>query len=114
VSGERKKFGREWNLRSESLFPSGSASSGSKGGVAAPSPGGMATRVAMARTKSNFNFKGSENDIVSLVMLEIQGVDDLPRLANSTRFFFSFFFSTIHFFFSDPHGMGHRLRRHLL
>jgi phosphatidylserine decarboxylase len=43
------------------------------------------------RTKSDFEFKGGTNDIVGLVMLEIQGADDLPRLANSAFFFFSVF-----------------------
>ncbi|KAJ3497878.1 hypothetical protein NLJ89_g10292 [Agrocybe chaxingu] len=36
------------------------------------------------RKKSDFQFKGA-NDIVGIVMLEIQGADDLPRLANMTR-----------------------------
>jgi hypothetical protein len=40
------------------------------------------------RRKSDFEFKGGANDIVGIVMLEIQGADDLPRLANSECFFF--------------------------
>ena len=95
ASSERKKFGRKWSSRSDSLSPSGSASSGSDAGVAAP---GMVTGQTMARTKSDFELKGGTNDIVGIVMLEIQGADDLPRLANSA-FFFSFFYSTTHFFF---------------
>ena len=116
ASGERKKFGRKWSSRSDSLSPSGSASSGSEAGVTAPSPGGMVTGVTTARMKGDFEFKGGENDIVGLVMLEIQGADDLPRLANSMCLFSSFLQPFILFiYFSDPHGMGHGpLCRHLL
>ncbi|KIM40811.1 hypothetical protein M413DRAFT_446183 [Hebeloma cylindrosporum] len=83
VSGERKKFGRKWSSRSGSLSPSGSASSGSEGGPATGAS--TAGVVTTARTKNDFEFKGGANDIVGLVMLEIQGADDLPRLANMTR-----------------------------
>jgi len=53
---------------------------------------------------SDFEFKGGENDMVGFIMLDIQGGDDLPRLANSMCFFFLFFFSTIHFISATRSG----------
>lgn len=79
------------------MSPSGSASSGSEGGPSVPASGastaGITTLGAGKRRGSDFEFQEGANDIVGIVMLEIQGADDLPpRLANST-FFLSFFFS---------------------
>ena len=45
------------------------------------------TGATMVRTKSDFELKDGTNDMVGLVMLEIQGADDLPRLANSAFFY---------------------------
>ena len=87
---------------------------GTMRGVTAPSPGGMVTGVTTTQTKRNLEFKGGKNDIEGLIMLEIQGADDLPQLANSVCFFFRSSFQPFIFFFSDPYVMGHRrLRRHL-
>jgi phosphatidylserine decarboxylase len=90
VSGERKKFGRNWSSRSGSLSPSGSASSGSEGGtsVSGASTAGITTLGAGKRAESDFEFQEGANDIVGIVMLEIQGADDLPRLANSTYYYY--------------------------
>ncbi|KAF8957740.1 phosphatidylserine decarboxylase-domain-containing protein [Flammula alnicola] len=75
ASRDRKKFGRSWSTGTVS--PSGS--SGSETGTV-----GISSLGAGRRRKSDFEFKGA-NDIVGIVMLEIQGADDLPRLANMTR-----------------------------
>ena len=100
VSGERKKFGRNWSSRSGSLSPSGSASSGSEGGPSVPASGasttGITTLGAGKQRGSDFEFQEGANDIVGIVMLEIQGADDLPWLANSTFFFLSSFHCDFH------------------
>ena len=50
--------------------------------------GAVTALGAGKRRKSDFEFKGGANDIVGIVMLEIEGADDLPRLANSERLLF--------------------------
>ncbi|PPQ86452.1 hypothetical protein CVT25_008239 [Psilocybe cyanescens] len=71
---------------------SSSGGSGSDTGVVAGGSGvgaGASRRPAKLRDarrrKSNFEFKGVKNNIVGIVMLEIQGADDLHRLADSTE-----------------------------
>ncbi|PPQ93553.1 hypothetical protein CVT25_005520, partial [Psilocybe cyanescens] len=92
----RSKFGgqrwREGSGSGGSGSVSPSAGSGSDTGVVAGGAGtgaGAGRRPGKlrgaGRRKSDFEFKGGKNDIVGIVMLEIQGADDLPRLANMTR-----------------------------
>ena len=109
ASREGKKFGRRWTSRSGSVSPSGSASSGSEARAAGSpavvggtSTAGIVTGMTTAlgagkRRKSDFEFKGGANDIVGIVMLEIQGADDFPRLANSELFILLFFSISVNF-----------------
>ena len=66
-------------------------SSGNEGGTSASgaSTAGITTLGAGKRAESDFEFQGA-NDIVGIVMLEIQGADDLLRLANSTYYYYYF------------------------
>jgi hypothetical protein len=80
------------------------------------STAGITTLGAGKRRGSDFEFQEGANHIVGIVMLEIQGADDLPRLANSTYLFLFIviIINSTFFSFSDPHGMGRGpLRRHL-
>ncbi|KAF5316054.1 hypothetical protein D9619_006903 [Psilocybe cf. subviscida] len=48
--------------------------------------GGKGTGKKTRKRKGRgYEFKGDSNDIVGIVMLEIEGADDLPRVANMTR-----------------------------
>ena len=54
----------------------------------------MKAKAKMRRRKKEvgYEFKGS-NDIVGIVMLEIQGAEDLPKISNSKFFGFLDFWS---------------------
>ncbi|KAF8624424.1 hypothetical protein AX17_007133 [Amanita inopinata Kibby_2008] len=84
---KKRRFRRRWNSASNAplspgLEPSGGSASGSGNesavGLSATAP------VTAAKGKKDFMFEAG-NDIVGIVMLEIQGAEDLPRLKNMTR-----------------------------
>jgi hypothetical protein len=58
------------------------------GPVSGASTAGITTLGAGKRAESYFESQEGANDIVGIVMLEIQGADDLPRLANSTYYYY--------------------------
>jgi len=70
------------------------------------STAGISTLGAGKRRGSDFEFQEGANDIVGIVMLEIQGVDDLPRSANSTYLylFIVIIINSTFFSFSDRTG----------
>jgi len=118
-SRERKKFGRSWSsgggVSSGSGASSGNETPVTPGGTT-PTPSTSLSTTSLGagkRLKSDYEFKGT-NDIVGIVMLEIQGADDLPRLANSEFIFLSMLLPR-RMFFSDTHWMGYGpVCRHLI
>ncbi|KAF9534069.1 phosphatidylserine decarboxylase-domain-containing protein [Crepidotus variabilis] len=75
ASRERKVFGRSKSSGTSTTLGESSTP------VTPTSPMALG---AGKRTKSDYEFKGG-NDILGIVMLEVQGADDLPRLANMMR-----------------------------
>ena len=69
-------FGVEWSEGVPSTPASGASTAA------------IATLGAGKRRESDLEFQEGANDIAGIVMLEIQGADDLPRLANSPFFYF--------------------------
>ncbi|THG96606.1 hypothetical protein EW026_g5254 [Hermanssonia centrifuga] len=48
-------------------------------------PAGKRFRKSWSQKNTNFNFSAGNNDIIGIVMLEIKGAKDLPKLRNMTR-----------------------------
>jgi phosphatidylserine decarboxylase len=95
VSKEKKLFGK----RGSGGYSSSGASSGTENTTAsATTPttplGTLSVLGAGKRKESHYEYKKS-HDIVGIVMLEIQGADNLPKWANSKQRFISFDISNL-------------------
>lgn len=84
----KKKFRKSWSGGAAKAGSGDSAggreASMGSSGSGSGSEGMSATAIAVADSKKKVDYSlGTQNDIVGIVMLEIQGADDLPRLKNS-------------------------------